>query len=69
MRYVNAVRGWFDGIPTPVKIIFYSGLSLLVAKATYDIQALNGWYVEYLAIIAGVLANLVAWKVLQLKEA
>lgn len=69
MEYVNRTRKWFDGVPTPVKIIFYSGLSLLVAKATYDIEALNGWYAEYLAIGVGVLTNLLAWKLLSLKEA
>lgn len=67
MELVNRTRVWFDSIPTPVKIIFYSGLSLLVAKATYDLESLDGWYVEYLAIGVGVITNLVAWKVLQLK--
>lgn len=69
MKILQATRTWFDGIPTPVKIIFYSGISLLVAKATYDIEALDGWYVEYLAIIMGIITNLVAWKILSLKEA
>lgn len=68
MEVLNKVRVGFDKVPTPVKIIFYSGLSLLVAKATYDIGTLDGWYVEYLAIVAGVITNLVAWKLLSLKE-
>lgn len=69
MKALQVTRQWFDGIPTPVKIIFYSGLSLLVAKATHDIQALNGWYVEYLAIGVGIITNLLAWKLLSLKGA
>lgn len=69
MKALQATRQWFDGIPTPVKIIVYSGLSLLVAKATLDLEALNGWYAPYLAIIAGVATNLIAWKILSLKEA
>lgn len=69
MEYLNKTRVWFDSVPTPVKIIFYSGISLLVAKATYDIEALDGWYAEYVAITLGIITNLLAWKLLSLKEA
>ncbi len=65
---MDKVRNWFDGIPTPVKIIFYSGLSLAVAALVADVSALEGWYTTYVVIGAGVVTNLLAWRLLKLKK-
>ena len=61
------MRKWFDSIPTPVKIIFYSGLSLGVAALIADVNTLEGWYATYIVIGAGIATNLIAWRLLKLK--
>ena len=62
------MRKWFDGIPTPVKIIFYSGLSLAVAALIADVSTIEAWYSTYIVIGAGIVTNLTAWRLLQLKK-
>ena len=62
------MRKWFDSIPTPVKIIFYSGLSLGVAALIADVSTIEAWYSTYIIIGAGVATNLIAWRLLKLKK-
>ena len=68
MASIRSVREGFDKFPTPVKIIFYSGLSMIVAKLIGDIKSLDTMLGDYLVIVLGVVTNLIAWLVLELRE-
>lgn len=65
---VYATRAAFDKFPTPVKIIVYSGIATIITMAITDMESLNQWWVKYAAIVLGILANIVAWKLLQLNN-
>lgn len=67
MKLLETTRQGFNKIPTPVKIIFYSGIAVIVTTLTADVEALTGWYAKYLSIGLGIIANLVAWLLLSLK--
>lgn len=68
MKLLESTRQGFDKIPTPAKIIVYSGIALVVATLVNDLEALSGWWVKYLSILLGIITNLLTWVLLSLKD-
>ena len=68
MRLLENTRQGFDKIPTPAKIIIYSGIAVVVTTLTSDLEGISGWWVKYLSIGLGIIANLIAWLLLSLKN-
>lgn len=68
MKILESTRQGFDKIPTPAKIIVYSGLALIVATLVQDIEAIEGVWVKYLSILLGIITNLLTWVLLSLKD-
>ena len=66
-KTLQTTRQGFDKIPTPAKIIIYSGIAVVVTTLTADLEVLTGWWVKYLSIGLGIIANLIAWLLLSLK--
>lgn len=67
-KTLQTTRVGFGKLPTPVRIIVYSGLALIVATLVNDLEALSGWWVKYLSIGLGIVTNLLTWVLLSLKE-
>lgn len=65
---LQTTRTGFGKLPTPVRIIIYSGVALIVATLVNDLEALSGWWVKYLSIGLGIIANLLTWLLLSLKD-
>ncbi len=68
MKLLESTRQGFDKIPTPAKIIVYSGIALIVATLVQDIEAIEGVWVKYLSIVLGIITNLLTWLLLSLKD-
>jgi hypothetical protein len=68
MKLLESTRQGFDKIPTPAKIIVYSGIALIVATLVQDIEAIEGIWVKYLSIVLGIITNLLTWLLLSLKD-
>ncbi|HRN86089.1 MAG TPA: hypothetical protein PKU78_06560 [Candidatus Dojkabacteria bacterium] len=68
MRLLYTTRSKFDSLPTPVKIILYAGIATMIAMVSDDAIAAGGAIGRYIPVALGILGNILAWKLLELKK-
>lgn len=64
-----AAKSAFNSLPSPVKIIVYSGISTFLGKLLYDLETggVFNWH-EYLTIPVGVTLNVILFAIANEKK-
>lgn len=68
MKLLYTTRSRFDSLRTPVKIIVYAGVATIIAMVSDDAIAVGGVVGRYIPVVLGILGNILAWKLLELKK-
>lgn len=61
------IKTKFNSLPGPVKVIIYSGVSLLLGQVVTDLAQVQAWWSVYITMFVTMGINLIAYLLLQEK--
>jgi len=65
---MDKIRGEWAKLPGPIKVIIYSGVSVLLGQVITDLAKIESWFVPYATGIITVLVNITAYLILREKK-
>jgi hypothetical protein len=64
---MDKVRSEWAKVPSTVKVIIYSGISVLLGQTGSDLLKIESWFVPYATAILTIVVNVVSYLILREK--